>query len=83
MMTLLVSKEDKKKELEKEILYKKNPNLKKQEEAQKFNEDFADIEIDETANGDEYIFHNGKMIKRSLLIKQKKEAGETLGKKEE
>ena len=83
MMTLLLSKEDKKKELEKEILYKKNPNLKKQEEAQKFNEDFADIEIDETANGDEYIFHNGKMIKRSLLIKQKKEAGETLGKKEE
>lgn len=83
MMTLLLSKEDKKKELEKEILYKKNPNLKKQEEAQKFNEDFADIEIDETANGDEYIFHNGKMIKRSLLIKQKKEAGESLGKKEE
>ena len=82
MMSLLVAKEERQKAIEKEMLYKKNPNLKKQEEAKQFNEDFADVEIDENANGDEYIFHNGKMIKRSTLIKQKKEAGETLGKKE-
>ncbi len=83
MMTLLVSKEDRKKQVEKEILYKKNPNLKKQEEAQKLKEDFSNIKIDESGNGDEYIFYNGKMIKRSLLIKQMKEAGEALGKEEE
>lgn len=83
MMNLLVSKEQKKQELEKEILYKKNPNLKKQEEARKFQEDFSDLEIDETKDGDEYIFHNGKMVKRSVLIKQMKAAGEIIDKKEE
>ena len=82
MMSLLVSKEERQKAIEKEMLYKKNPNLKKQEEAKQINEDLADVENDENANGDEYFFHNGKMIKRSTLIKQKKEAGETLGKKE-
>lgn len=85
MMSLLLAKERRQKEIEKEILYKKNPALKKQEEDKRRQEDladFADIEIDESANGDEYIFHNGKMIKRSLLIKQKKEAGESVEKKE-
>lgn len=85
MVSLLVAKEERKKEVEKEILYKKNPALKKQEEHKKLKEDladFADMEIDENGNGDEYIFHKGKMIKRSLLIKQMKEAGEPVEKKE-
>ncbi len=34
-------------------------------------EDFNDIDIDASADGDEYIYYNGKMVKRSLLIKQK------------
>lgn len=34
-------------------------------------EDFNDLEIDSSKDGDEYIFYNGKMVKRSLLIKQK------------
>lgn len=34
-------------------------------------DDFSDIEIDDTKDGDEYIFYNGKMIKRSVLLKQK------------
>lgn len=83
MMNLLVSKEQKKQEIEREILYKKNPNLKKQDEARKFRDDFSDLEIDESKDGDEYIFHNGKMIKRSVLIKQLKAAGEVINEKEE
>lgn len=34
----------------------------------------ADIEIDESGDGNEYIFYNGKMIKRSVLISMKKQA---------
>ena len=37
-------------------------------------EDFNNVEIDESKDGDEYIFYNGKMIKRSVLIKLKKDA---------
>ena len=82
MMSLLVAKEEKKAKLEKEILYQKNPALKKQEEARQFRDDFADVVIDENDNTDEYIFHNGKMVKKSVLIKQLKEAGKVIGEEE-
>ena len=39
-------------------------------------EDYSDLEIDESADGDEFIFYNGKMMKRSYLLKLKKEAEE-------
>lgn len=70
MYTLLTAKEEKKERLEKEMLYKKNPALKKQEEARKIKEAFSDVELDTVGDGDEYIFHNGKMVKRSVLIQQ-------------
>ncbi len=37
-------------------------------------DDFSDLEIDENGDADEYIFYNGKMIQRSVLIKLKKDA---------
>lgn len=37
-------------------------------------EEFNDLEIDDTKDGDEYIFHNGKMVKRSVLIKKKQQS---------
>ncbi len=40
-------------------------------------QDFSGVEIDETKDGNEYIYYNGKMIKRSVLLKLKKEAEET------
>ena len=43
-----------------------------------FTKELASFEIDETKDGDEFIFFNGKMIKRSVLIKMKKEAKEKL-----
>lgn len=47
----------------------------------KAEEDTADqlrkLEIDESADGDEYLYFNGKMIKRSVLIKMKHAADES------
>lgn len=85
MMSLLVSKEKRKEELERELKYKKNPALKKADEAKKLKEDFSDLVIDENDNSsdDEYIFHNGKMVKRSVLIRQMKELGEIDGQAKE
>lgn len=40
-------------------------------------DDFSDIEIDENLDGDEYIFYNGKMIKRSVLLNLKKQSQNT------
>ncbi len=37
-------------------------------------DDFNDLEIDSSKDGDEYIFYNGKMVKRSVLIKQKQQS---------
>lgn len=36
--------------------------------------DFSGVEVNEKSDGNEYIFYNGKMIKRSTLIKLKKES---------
>ena len=36
-------------------------------------EDFSDINIDELSDTDEYIFHNGKMVKQSVLLAKLKE----------
>lgn len=85
MYTLLTAKEEKKEKLEKEMLYKKNPALKKKEEAEKLKEDFSDVVLDDVGDGDEYIFHNGKMVKRSVLMRQLNENGgqaDEKGKKE-
>ncbi len=36
-------------------------------------EEFNEIVIDDEGDGDEYIFYNGKMVKRSVLLKQKQQ----------
>ena len=40
------------------------------------------LEIDENADMDEYVYYNGRMMKRSTLLKLKKEALEEDDKKE-
>ena len=52
---------------------RKNGIFDDKEEAPKKNiaEGFSDIEVDESADGDEYIYYNGKMVKRSVLLKLK------------
>ena len=34
------------------------------------------LEIDESADGDEYIYYKGKMVKRSVLLRMKQETTE-------
>lgn len=42
-----------------------------------FNEKLKSFEIDENADGDEYIFFEGRMIKRSVLLRMKQEVLES------
>ena len=63
------------------VIDKKMENRKKgqfyddfEDEKPDIAKDFSDLKIDENKDGDEYIFYNGKMVKRSLLVKLKKEA---------
>ena len=35
-------------------------------------EEFLGLDIDDSKDGDEYIFFNGKMVKRSVILKMKK-----------
>ena len=44
------------------------------DDEKQLDEDLKNLEIDENADGDEYIFYNGKMMKRSVLLKMKREA---------
>ena len=37
-------------------------------------EDLKKLEIDETADGDEFIYYKGKMVKRSVLLRMKQDA---------
>ena len=43
------------------------------EQKNKYDELLRDIDIDETKDSDEYIYYNGKMVKRSVIIKLKNE----------
>ncbi|HCA04494.1 MAG TPA: hypothetical protein DEO32_01210 [Ruminococcaceae bacterium] len=42
-----------------------------------FNEKLKSFEIDENADGDEYLFFEGRMLKRSVLLKMKQEVIES------
>ena len=57
---------------------KKNKNKPVQSEL----DELKKLEIDENADMDEYVYYNGRMMKRSALLKLKKEALEEDDKKE-
>ena len=42
----------------------------------KYDEILNDIDIDEISDSDEYIYYNGKMVKKSVILKLKKDAEE-------
>lgn len=75
MYTMIVGKDKKSREIDKKIENRKKGQFYDDEpEDNVIPEDFDNIEIDENKDGDEYIFYNGKMIKRSVLIKLKQQA---------
>lgn len=47
-----------------------------EEEKPNYAEEFASVDIDESGNMEEYIYFNGKMVKRGVLLRMKKEAME-------
>ena len=61
-----------------ELADKKNKNKPVQSEL----DELKKLEIDENADMDEYVYYNGRMMKRSTLLKLKKEALEEDDKKE-
>ncbi len=69
MENLLVNKSEMSDELKRRI-----ENQKKGISDPKINEkpDFSSLDLDEKKDGEEYLFFNGKMIKRKVLIEMKK-----------
>lgn len=73
MYKTIVGGDKKSKEIDKKIENRKNGIFDDNEEAPQKNiaEGLLNIEVDENADGDEYIYYNGKMVKRSVLLKLK------------
>ena len=74
MYSMIVDKDSKSKTIDKKMENRRKGQFRDDEEP--VAEDYSDLEIDESADGDEFIFYNGKMMKRSYLLKLKKEAEE-------
>ena len=76
MYNMIVDGESVSKSIDKKIENKKmGQRQNADEEAERqISEELKKLEIDENADGDEYIFFNGKMMKRSVLLKMKKDA---------
>ena len=74
MYSMIVDKDSKSKTIDKKMENRRKGQFRDDEEP--VVEDYSDLEIDESADGDEFIFYNGKMMKRSYLLKLKKEAEE-------
>ena len=76
MYNMIVGAEEKSKEIDKKMENRRKGQLFDDIEEEKSNiaKGFENISVDENDDADEYIYHNGKMVKRSVLLKMKKEA---------
>ncbi len=67
-MEIVISNgEIKSEEIRRKIAAKENENKKEEERL-----DFSALDLDENKDGDEYLYFNGKMIRRRVLIEMKK-----------
>ena len=74
---MITNGKKKTKEIDRKLENRRNGHLFDDEPEKPFvPDDFNDLEIDSTKDGDEYIFYNGKMVKRSVLIKQMQQSKE-------
>lgn len=73
MYSMIVSKDDRSKEIDRKMENRKKGQFYDEEEPKKANvaDGFTDLSVDENGDGDEYIYYNGKMVKRSVLLKLK------------
>ncbi|MEE0913864.1 MAG: DUF624 domain-containing protein [Ruminococcus sp.] len=75
MYNMIVGKDEKSKEIDRKMENRRNGLFIDDIEEEKPNiaQGFENVKVDENDDADEYIYHNGRMIKRSVLLKMKKE----------
>ncbi len=75
MYTMIVDSEQKSKEIDKKMENRRKGQF--YDDIEKIKPDitqgFDNVQIDADGDADEYIYHNGRMVKRSVLLKMKKE----------
>ncbi len=76
MYTMIVGKDEKIKTIDEKMENRKKGNFFDDKEKSSLTDSFSELEVDESRDGDEYIYYNGKMVKRSVLVKLKKDAEE-------
>lgn len=79
MYVMIIDREAQSRAVDKRLADKRGElaDLKKKPSKQEIDEELKRLDIDSSADGDEYIYYNGKMVKRSVLIKLKKDANES------
>ena len=81
---LMTEKEKRSKKIDKKMdNRRKGQFIDEEDEENNIAEEFLDLDVEENKDGDEYIFYNGKMVKRSVIIKMKKEREKAEGKSDE
>ena len=84
MYNLMTEKEKRSKKIDKKMdNRRKGQFIDEEDEENNIAEEFLDLDVEENKDGDEYIFYNGKMVKRSVIIKMKKEREKAEGKSDE
>lgn len=77
MYSMITNGKKKTEEIDKKLENRRKGQLYDDEPEKSFvPDDFNDLEIDSSKDGDEYIFYNGKMVKRSVLLKQMNQSKE-------
>lgn len=69
MESIIMDNDSKAAQLRKQIAEKEAERNKEEEKP-----DFSALDLDESKDPEEYLYFNGKMIRRKVLIKMKKEA---------
>lgn len=83
MYNLMTEKAKRTKQIDKKIENRRKGQFIDEEETYNPVEEFLDLDVEEAKDGDEYIFYNGKMVKRSVIIKMKKEREKAEAKSDE
>ena len=79
MYIMITDRESQSRKVDKRLSekYSELENLRRKKAEEDTAGQLRKLEIDESADGDEYIYFDGKMIKRSVLIKMKRAAEES------
>lgn len=79
MYNMIYDKDSKSKEVSKKISDKRSElnDIKEQRQKTEIDEELKELDIDSSADGDEYIYYKGRMIKRSVLLRMQQESNES------